>query len=61
MPSWTGGFAKAAVTSAAVATALLGHATPSHAVEEKAPVTAAYQVHESAAADGDGLTAAVEE
>ncbi|MFG2908544.1 hypothetical protein ACGF13_26185 [Kitasatospora sp. NPDC048286] len=49
MPEWTGGFAKATIVSAAVATALLGHATPSHAAPaagQNAPVTAAYETHE---------------
>ncbi|MFG2915860.1 hypothetical protein ACGF0D_23620 [Kitasatospora sp. NPDC048298] len=49
MPEMTGGLAKMAVASAAVATAMLGYATPSHAAEQKAPVTAAYEAHGPAA------------
>ncbi|MEU1288204.1 hypothetical protein [Kitasatospora sp. NPDC005856] len=45
MPDVTGGFAKAAAVSAAVATAVLGPATPSHAGEREVPVSAAHAAH----------------
>ncbi|MFJ8434968.1 hypothetical protein ACIQ9P_27070 [Kitasatospora sp. NPDC094019] len=47
MPDWTGGFAKVAVTSAVVAGAAFGVPTPSHAVEQPAPVAVAHALGDS--------------
>ncbi len=48
MPDMTGGLATMAVTSAVVAGAAFGLATPSHAAEPKAPTSAAHGAHEAA-------------
>ncbi|MFJ9692538.1 hypothetical protein [Kitasatospora sp. NPDC101183] len=45
MPDFGGGLAKMAVTSAVVATAAFGLATPSHAARQDAPASAAHGAH----------------
>ncbi|MFF0411235.1 hypothetical protein ACFYUY_12395 [Kitasatospora sp. NPDC004745] len=60
MPEVTGGLAKMAVTSAVVASAAFGFATPSHTAAPQAPVSAAHAADATPQADralgADGAT-----